>query len=312
VEQGGWGLDGVWSDDFHHICRVAVTGRSEGYYADYRGTAQELLSVMKRGFVYQGQRDAWHGKPKGTVVKDEPAEGFVFYLQNHDQVATHLQGDRIHTLAGPARLRALTALFLLAPETPMLFMGQEFGASSPFIFFADHGTELANKVYEGRKKFLSAFPSYAAKEAQEAVPDPCDPASFQRSKLDLSERARHAEIYRFHRDLLRLRREDPVLARQDRRSIDGAVLSPQALALRWLTESDDDRLLIVNLGPDLTCVPAPEPLLAPVSEGRWNLLWSSDRPCYGGPGVRHPLSETGWHIPGGSAAFFAAGRNGAS
>ncbi len=312
VEQGGWGLDGVWSDDFHHICRVAVTGRSEGYYADYRGTAQELLSVIKRGFVYQGQRDEWHEKPKGTVVKDEPAEGFVFYLQNHDQVATHLQGDRIHTLAGSARLRALTALFLLAPETPLLFMGQEFGASSPFIFFADHGIELAAKVYEGRKKFLSAFPSFATKEAQDAVPDPSDPASFERSKLDLSERARHAEIYRFHRDLLRLRREDPVLARQDRRSIDGAVLAPQALVLRWLTESDDDRLLIVNLGPDLTCVPAPEPLLAPVSEGRWNLLWSSDRPRYGGPGVRHPLSESGWHIPGGSAVFFAAGRNGAS
>ncbi|NWF74291.1 MAG: malto-oligosyltrehalose trehalohydrolase [Nitrospirae bacterium] len=308
VERGGWGLDGVWSDDFHHICHVAVTGHSEAYYSDYRGTVQELLSVIKRGFVYQGQRNDWRGKPRGTVVKDEPAAGFVFYLQNHDQVGNHLRGDRIDILADPARLRALTALFLLAPETPMLFMGQEFGASSPFLFFADHGAELAPKVYDGRKKFLSEFPSYATKEAQDAVPDPSDLASFERSKLDLSERTSHAEIYRFHRDLLRLRRTDPVLGRQDRRSIDGAVLGPQALALRWFTESDDDRLLIVNLGPDLTFVPAPEPLLAPVSEGRWNLLWSSDDPRYGGPGVRDPLSDMGWHISGEGSTLFAASK----
>lgn len=306
VEQGGWGLDGVWSDDFHHICRVAVTGRSEAYYSDYRGTAQELLSVVKRGFVYQGQRYDWQDKPRGTVVKDEPAEGFVFYLQNHDQVANHLHGDRLHTLSGPARLRALTALFLLAPETPMLFMGQEFGASSPFMFFADHGEDLASKVYEGRKKFLSEFPSYATKEAQATVPNPNDPATFERSKLDFSERARHAEVYRLHRELLRLRLEDPVIARQDRHSMDGAVLGPQTLALRWFTESDDDRLLIVNLGPDLTFVPAPEPLLAPVSEGFWTLLWSSDHPGYGGPGARNPLSDKGWRIPAGSATLFAA------
>ena len=178
VEQGGWGLDGVWSDDFHHICRVAVTGRSEAFYSDYRGTAQELLSVVKQGFVYQGQRYDWEDKPRGTVVKDEPAEGFVFYLQNHDQIANHLYGDRLHTFAGPARIRALTALFLLAPETPMLFMGQEFGASSPFMFFADHGEDLGRKVYEGRKKFLSEFPPYATKEAQDTVPDPSDPASY--------------------------------------------------------------------------------------------------------------------------------------
>jgi maltooligosyltrehalose trehalohydrolase len=306
VEEGGWGLDAVWSDDFHHICRVALTGRGEAYYSDYRGTAQELLSVVKRGFVYQGQRCDWQDKSRGTVVKDEPAEGFVFYLQNHDQVANHLHGDRLHTFAGAARLRTLTALFLLAPETPMLFMGQEFGASSPFMFFTDHDRDLAPKVYEGRKKFLSEFPSYATKEAQEAVPDPNDPTTFERSKLDFSERIRHADVHRFHRDLLHLRRKDPVLGRQDRRSIDGAVLGPQALALRWWTESDEDRLLIVNLGPDLTFVPAPEPLLAPVSRGFWTLLWSSDHPGYGGPGMRNPLSDKGWRIPGGSATFFAA------
>ncbi|HEY6084735.1 MAG TPA: malto-oligosyltrehalose trehalohydrolase, partial [Nitrospira sp.] len=174
VEEGGWGLDGVWSDDFHHICRVALTGRSEAYYSDYRGTAQELLSVVKYGFVFQGQRYDWQKKPRGTVVKDDPAAGFVFYMQNHDQVANHLHGDRIHTLASPARYRALMTLMLLAPETPLLFMGQEFAASNPFMYFADHAdTRLAESVFTGRKHFLSEFPAYATPESQAVVPNPC-------------------------------------------------------------------------------------------------------------------------------------------
>jgi len=306
IERGGWGLDGVWSDDFHHICRVAMTGRSEAYYSDYRGTAQELLSVIKRGFVYQGQRYDWQDKPRGTVVGDEPAHGFVFYLQNHDQVANHLHGERLHALASPARYRALAALFLLAPETPLLFMGQEFAASSPFLFFADHHDELSALVYEGRKKFLSEFPPYATPEAQKAVPNPSDPATFERSRLDLSERARHAPLYRLHRDLLRLRREDPLLARQDRASLDGAVLGSHALVLRYFSETAEDRLLVVNLGPDLHLVPAPEPLLAPVTDGAWALRWSSDHPRYGGPGIVNPLTEKGWRIPGANATLFVA------
>lgn len=306
IEQGGWGLDAVWSDDFHHICRVALTGRSEAYYSDYRGTAQELLSVIKRGFVYQGQRSDWQNKPRGTVVKDEPASRFVFYLQNHDQVANHLHGDRIHAMANPARYRALAGLFLLSPETPMLFMGQEFGASTPFLFFTDHVPELAEKVYAGRKQFLCEFPPYATQESQDMVPDPGDPATFEVSRLDWSERRRRADLCSLHRDLLRLRREDPVLARQDRRMLEGAVLGPQALVLRYLTETEDDRLLVVNLGADLSCVPAPEPLLAPITGGAWKLVWSSDHPRYGGPGITNPLTECGWRIPAASAALFIA------
>ena len=307
VEQGGWGLDGVWSDDFHHICRVAITGRSEAYYTDYRGTAQELLSAVKRCFVYQGQRYEWQDKPRGTVVKDEPAAGFVFFLQNHDQVANHLHGDRLHASAGPSRYRPLAALLLLAPQTPLLFMGQEFGATTPFMYFADHvDRQLAQNVYQGRKQFLSEFPGYRTPEAQDAIPDPCDPSTFERSKLDLSQRVRHADTYQLHRDLLRLRREDPVLARQDRRLIEGAVLGPQAFVLRYTTETDDDRLLIINLGPDLSLIPAPEPLLAPVTGGGWRLVWSSDHPRYGGPGVLSPVTDKGWRVPGGSGIVLAA------
>jgi maltooligosyltrehalose trehalohydrolase len=308
IEEGGWGLDGVWSDDFHHVCRVALTGRREAYYSDYRGTAQELLSAIKRGFVFQGQRHAWQKKPRGTVVSDEPAHAFVFYLQNHDQVGNHLHGERIHALSAPASYRALVALMLLAPETPMLFMGQEFGASNPFLFFADHHSDLAAKVYEGRKQFLAQFPEYATSEAQAAVPNPAEDSTFQESRLNLSERVRHAAIYRLHRDLLRLRREDRVLARQDRGSLDGAVLDAHALALRYYAPADDDRLLVVNLGPDLNFVPAPEPLLAPVVEGSWVLQWSSEHPRYGGAGIINPLTEGGWRIPAASASLFQAAK----
>jgi maltooligosyltrehalose trehalohydrolase len=306
IEDGGWGLDGVWSDDFHHICRVAMTGRSEAYYTDYRGTAQELLSIIKRGFLYQGQRYEWQKKARGTVVKNEPAHAFVFCLQNHDQVANHLSGDRIHAYAAPGRYRALAALMLLAPETPLLFMGQEFAASSPFLFFADHHSDLSAKVYEGRKKFLSEFPEYGSPEAQAAVPDPADAKTFEQSRLDFSERRRHAAVYRLHRDLLALRRQDRVLARQDRAGLDGAVLAGQALALRYAGPKDDDRLLVVNLGPDLNFIPAPEPLLAPVAGGRWVLQWSSDHPQYDGPGIVQPLTEKGWRIPAGTATLYRA------
>jgi maltooligosyltrehalose trehalohydrolase len=306
IAEGGWGLDGVWSDDFHHVCRVAMTGRADAYYSDYRGTAQELLSVIKRGFLYQGQRYEWQKKPRGTVVRNEPAHAFVFYVQNHDQVANHLHGDRIHRLASPARYRALAALMLLAPETPLLFMGQEFGASAPFLFFADHHSELAGKVHEGRKKFLTEFPEYATPEAQQEVPDPADDSTFERSRIDLSERVRHAPVYRLHRDLLHLRREDRVLARQDRSALDGAVLGPQALVLRYSGPLDDDRLLVVNLGQDLNFRPAPEPLLAPVAGGAWILQWSSDHPRYGGPGIVNPLTDEGWRIPAATATLFRA------
>ena len=303
----GWGLDAVWSEDFHHSARVAATGRSEGYYTDYRGTPQELISCVKRAFLYQGQRYQWQDGPRGTAVRDEPAEQFVFFLQNHDQVANQLRGDRLHQKTGPGLHRALTALLLLAPETPMLFMGQEFGASAPFLFCADFPPgELARQIHQGRKQFLAQFPSYASAGAQAAVADPRDPAVFQRSKIDWSERERHAGSVRLHRDLLRLRREDPVIAQQARDRLDGAVIGPAAFVLRYAGKQGDDRLLLINLGADCDYRPAPEPLLAPPDGRTWHLLWSSDAPEYGGPGVIEPLTETGWVIPGESAALYSA------
>lgn len=306
-EKGGYGLDALWNDDFHHSATVALTGRTEAYYTDYRGEPQEFISAVKRGFLYQGQRYKWQKQPRGTAVTTEPASAFILFTQNHDQVANSLHGHRIHALTSPARYRAITALMLLAPGTPMIFMGQEFGASKPFLYFADHCEEgLAGSVHRGRKEFLAQFPSYGSPEAQALVPDSCLAINFERSKLDFSERESHAEIYLFHQDLLRLRREDPIIAAQERKRIDGAVLGPEALVLRFFGEDADDRLLLVNLGRDFEYNPAPEPLLAPVKGGSWHLVWSSDDPRYGGPGIISPCGDEGWTLPGESAVFFSS------
>ena len=305
LARGGYGLDALWNDDFHHSVRVALTGRREAYYTDYRGTPQEMLSAVKRGFLYQGQRYAWQGKPRGSMVTTEPGHAFVLYIQNHDQVANHLHGERIHAMAGPATYRVFAALLLLAPETPMLFMGQEFGATTPFEFFADHREELGEMVYRGRREFLAQFPSYESVEAQAQVPDPASEDTFRRSKLDAAEREKQHRIYRFHQELLSLRREDPVIGAQRRDSLDGAVLGPEALVVRFFGEAGDDRLLVLNWGQDLQYSPAPEPLLAAPSGRLWRLLWSSDHPDYGGAGILNPCSGGEWHLPAGSATVFA-------
>jgi maltooligosyltrehalose trehalohydrolase len=305
-DQGGYGLDAVWNDDFHHSAMVAGTGHNEAYYIDFRGTVQELISTVKWGYLYQGQRYLWQKKRRGTPSLDLPPSRFVNYIQNHDQVANSARGLRFHELTSPGRFRALTALLLLAPQTPLLFQGQEFSASSPFYFFADHNPELAKLVRKGRAEFLKQFRSITDPAVLALLPDPASPSSFERCKLDFSERERHAAAYALHRDLLRLRREDAVICCPQARRVDGAVLGPQAFLLRFFGERSNDRLLLVNLGSDLHLEPAPEPLLAPPANAPWELLWSSEHPRYDGSGTP-PLDPDGdWRLPGEAALLLKA------
>jgi maltooligosyltrehalose trehalohydrolase len=302
VEEGGYGFDSLWNDDFHHSAMVALTGRSEAYYTDYRGTPQEMISLVKYGYLYQGQRYSWQEKRRGTSGLGLPASAFTNFLQNHDQVANSARGDRVHKLASPGGYRALTALLLLGPGTPFLFQGQEFCASAPFLYFADHIPELAAAVRKGRLEFLSQFPSIATLATQAGVPDPESPETFARCKLDLTERETHAEAVALHRDLLKLRREDPVFRAQGAGWLDGTVLGREAFAIRFFGETAGDRLLIVNLGMDLDLEPVPEPLLAPLTGSRWEVLWSSEDPQYGGSGAPPPEDDEGcWRLPGQAA-----------
>ncbi|MGI5835463.1 MAG: malto-oligosyltrehalose trehalohydrolase [Chloroflexota bacterium] len=297
LEEGGYGIDALWNDDFHHSATVALTGRSEAYYTDYQGSPQELIAALKWGFLYQGQYYRWQRKRRGTPTLGLKPSTFVVYLQNHDQIANSARGLRIHQLTSPGRHRALTALLLLAPQTPMLFQGQEFSASTPFLYFADLEHGLAAAVRKGRTEFLEQFPSIASDEIRALLADPGDPATFERCKLDLSERHRHLESYTLHSDLLRLRCEDPTLLRAQRHGgIDGAVLGPEAFVIRFFGDDGDDRLLLVNLGRDLSLVTVSEPLLAPPEGRGWETLWSSESPRYGGQGTPPLDIETGWRI----------------
>jgi maltooligosyltrehalose trehalohydrolase len=304
-EQGGYGMDALWNDDFHHSAAVALTGAREAYFRDYAGTAQELVSALKRGFLYQGQHYAWQRKRRGTPTTGVAPATFVHYLENHDQIANSLAGRRRHQQGAPGVHRALTALLLLGPATPLLFQGQEFAATSPFLYFADHAPDLAAAVRKGRREFLAQFPSLASPAVQPWLPDPGDPATFERCKLDHRERAAHREAVALHRDLLRLRREDPVLHAQRPGGVDGAVLGADALALRFLGDDGDDRLLLVNLGHDLACGSMAEPLLAPPERARWVVRWSSEDPRYGGAGRQPAETPDQWRLPG-QAAFVLA------
>jgi maltooligosyltrehalose trehalohydrolase len=305
-EDGGFGIDGLWNDDLHHALHVRLTGRREAYYTDYRGAPQELVSGLKHGYLYQGQWYTWQKQRRGTPSSGLPRQVFVNFLENHDQVANSARGLRLHALAAPARLRAMTALVLLGPGTPMLFQGQEFAASAPFLYFADHAPELAAKVAAGRREFLSQWPTLAG--ANPCFAPPGERRTFERCILDHAERETHGEAVRLHRDLLRLRREDPVLRGLGESGFDGAVLSADALAVRWADpEGDEDRLLVVNLGSDLDYTPSPEPLLAPPEGRAWSVAWSSEDVAYGGCGFVHPETAGGWLIPGESAVLLVPG-----
>ncbi len=297
--QGGYGLDALWNDDFHHSAMVALTGRNEAYYSDYFGTPQEFISAVKYGYLYQGQWYEWQGRRRGQSGFDLPPAAFVTFIQNHDQVANSGRGLRAHQLTSPGRYKAMTALTLLAPGTPMLFQGQEFAASSPFFYFADHNPDLARLVQAGRVEFLQQFRSLADPAMAGVFADPESPRTFERCKLDFAERLNHAPLYQLTKDLLKLRREDPAFKAQKPCAVDGAVLGEAAFVLRFFQDDGLDRLVVVNLGRDLHRVSCPEPLLAPPDGMRWRVALSTEDPQYGGTGT--PMVDTadeGWRLVG--------------
>jgi len=307
VEDGGYSLDGLWNDDFHHSARVAVTGRDEAYYSNYRGKPQEFISMLKYGYLFQGQWYPWQKALRGWPSLDLKTWQFVLFVQNHDQISNGYGGQRLDRLTSPGRFRAITALLLLAPGTPLLFQGQEFWSSAPFCYFADHQGALREAVRDGRLKFLSQFASLAQSDTQENQPDPGDPRTFETCKLDFSERQKHEPIYRMHKDLLRLRREDTVIYRascEGRTAIDGAVLGGECFLLRFFGEEvGDDRLLIVNLGIEADIAGSPEPLIAPPQGSAWELQWSSEDPQYGGSGTPVPAQGGTWKMPAHAAVL---------
>ena len=307
LEQGGYGLDGLWNDDFHHSAVVAMTGRREAYFSDHRGSPQEFVSAAKYGYLFQGQRYAWQKLARGTRTDGLEPTRFVNFIENHDQLANTGDGSRTHAITTPGRYRAMSALFILMPGTPLLFQGQEFGASAPFLFFADHRPELAAAVQKGRAEFLSQFPSLSSPEMQRRLPSPHDPRTFERTILDWREYDEHQHHRRLYEDLLAMRRDDRAFSDQRPGAVDGAVLAPEVFLLHYLTDRPaDERLLFVNLGPDLAAGSFPEPLLAPPDGHAWQLRWSSEDPDYGGTGTPAVTGDHGWALSAHSAVVLHA------
>jgi maltooligosyltrehalose trehalohydrolase len=236
-----------WNDDIHHVLHVAATHESNGYYAAY-GRTGLLGKALAEGFAYQGEMMPYRDAPRGGPSAGLPPGAFVSFIQNHDQIGNRAFGERLNMLAPPETIRALASVYLLAPQIPMVFMGEEWGAAQPFLFFCDYHGELAEAVRKGRREEFSRFPEFADPEYVAKILDPSAETTFLASKLDWSRADTHHLAY--YQELLKTRREHvrPLLP-QIRHGGDSLVMGEQAVRVAW--QAQDRRLLLdVNLSPN--------------------------------------------------------------
>jgi maltooligosyltrehalose trehalohydrolase len=257
-ETGGYGLDAVWADDFHHQVRVHVAGDRDGYYAAYSGSTRDLAATIRLGWFYTGQVSPHTGHPRGSDPSALQPPQFFYCLQNHDQVGNRADGSRLHHRIDAAVYRALTTLLLVLPHTPLLFMGQEWAAGTPFQFFTDHHDDLGRLVTAGRRAEFASFTGFGL----ETVPDPQQVETFERSRLQWNELAApdHAGVLRLYRRLLDLRRSHPAMRASDRNSFDVEALDAHTLLIRrWSADRAQALLVVVRLsGAGTTTVQLPE------------------------------------------------------
>jgi maltooligosyltrehalose trehalohydrolase len=247
--EGGFGFDATWTDDYHHAVHTAASQEHMGYYEDYSGSLDELARTINRGWLFEGQHSKHLAGPRGTRADGVPARAFVYFIQNHDQVGNRAFGRRFSHLVGAGAHKMWSALTLLLPYTPMLFMGQEFAASSRFHYFTDHNEELGRQVTEGRRREFASFAAFADPGAQREIPDPQAIETFYESKLDLGERDEGlgAQVMQLTTELLALRRSDAVLQRQDRTRL-RATAAGDDLLLVQLWHGREHRLIVANRG----------------------------------------------------------------
>ncbi len=285
-----------WNDDIHHAFHVLLTGEADGYYADYaRRPAWYLGRCLAEGFAQQGDASVFRdGAARGEPSAQLPPVAFVSFIQTHDQVGNRAFGERLCMLAQEAPLRAATVAWLLAPAPPMLFMGEEFGAATPFLFFCDFGPELAAAVTAGRRREFARFERFSDPAAQAAIPDPNAADTFARSKLDwgCTQREPHARWLKLYRDLLALRREQvvPRLAGMSGHAGRFEVLSEGAVLVHWQLGEGSGLTLYLNLA----AAPAP---VGGLPAGR--LLWCE-------PGIDGQALVSGRLAPFTAAYYLAA------
>jgi maltooligosyltrehalose trehalohydrolase len=277
VERGGEGCDGVWADDFHHEVRVLLTNAHENYYEAYNGSTLSIAQAIDTGFS-----PVTTLREVTPVEPEDPASAFVFCIQNHDQVGNRPFGDRLHHEINEARYAVASTVLLFAPETPLLFMGQEFAASTPFLYFTDHPEGLGELVTHGRREEFAGFRAFHDPVLRETIPDPQAETTFRASTLRLEERHTHSGIYRLYRDLLAMRKEDPVLAVNDRTATTALGRTSQVLVVhRW--QGSTHRVLVANFGNEAMLDPF-EGLEIPGGGRGWAPLFTTDAKRYGGAG----------------------------
>jgi malto-oligosyltrehalose trehalohydrolase len=285
-----------WNDDFHHALHLLASGEDDGYYVDYAdGPAYHLGRCLAEGNAFQGEPSAFRGgTPRGEPSAHLPPTAFVVFLQNHDQVGNRACGERIDQLASPEALRAALTVLLLAPSPPLVFMGQEFMARSPFLFFCDFADHLAEAVSNGRRREFRRFERFADPEAQASIPDPNDPDTFRRSALDWQDLdlASHRDWLNLHRELLDLRRREivPRLTGIPGGAASFHSVGPGGLRVVW-TLGDGSRLtLIANLSADPLSAAA---LAAPAEDC---LLRAEPATTGPSPGPEQPPWAAAWYL----------------
>ncbi len=279
--QGGFDLSGVWSDDLHHQLRRLLAGDAESYFASFSGTTEDIAETIRQGWFFVGQVSSHTQRPRGSDPSGIPLHRFLVCLQNHDQVGNRPAGDRLHHAIGLAEYRAASALLLLVPETPLLFMGQEWAATSPFLYFTDHAADLGRAVTEGRRAEFRAFSAFADPAARDRIPDPQATSSMERSRLDWTERELmpHAGVCRLYRELLNIRRGLGEGVRVE-------ALDADTIALRREAGRGEPLLLVVRLrGHGTVAVSG-----APAAGARWQAVLTTEDEAFAASG-RPPLIE---------------------
>ena len=299
--RGGDGMDAAWSDDLHHALHAVLTGERVGYYADH-GSLEGLARGLRHGFVFTGQHSAYRGRRHGAPTAGVPTSRFVAFLQNHDQVGNRAAGERLASLTDADGLRLAAGIVLLGPFVPLMFMGEEHGETNPFLYFTDHADPTLRKaVREGRARECRGF------GWSEPSPDPNDPETFARSRIEWAAREREPgrSLLAYHRHLLRLRREHPALGARDaprpRTWTDEATgtLAVHRPAPRTAPGAPD-ALLVCTLGPATDAA-------VPVPPGDWRLLLDSADRAWGGAGATAPSTLRG--ADGGRVPLPRAGRS---
>ena len=282
--------DAQWNDDIHHAVHVLLTGESDGYYSDYSpDPMRHLCRCLTEGFAFQGDYSEYHGETRGEPSNELPPTAFVSFLQNHDQVGNRAFGERITRLTAPHKLKAAMEILLLSPQPPMLFMGEEFAASSPFLYFCDFHGDLAAAVREGRRNEFARFAKFSSPEVRESIPDPNAKNTYFQSKLDWQELLDevHSKWFDLYRELLALRRGKiiPHLRAFSTTRCETSRGGERTLSVDWAFEDGAFLKLRANLSDDSVAIAAGSaPFYASTKEAAaarergflppWSIIWS--------------------------------------